>query len=84
MSRKRLSVIIDSHAHISAPVGVFAYQARLIASGGYPATKHPATGRHLDNMYPYIAECALLSEDERQGILSRNAGRLFGLVTAGA
>jgi 4-oxalmesaconate hydratase len=44
----------------------------------------PATGRHLDNMYPYIAECPLLSEDERQSVLSGNAERLFGLVTAGS
>lgn len=27
--------VIDSHAHIAAPAGVFSYQARLIASGGY-------------------------------------------------
>jgi hypothetical protein len=44
--------VIDSHAHISAPAGVFSYRARLIASGGYPGTKPPAISEqaHRDAM----------------------------------
>jgi 4-oxalmesaconate hydratase len=50
-------MVIDSHAHISAPPGVFAYQARLIASGGYPSTKPPVIGEqaHRDALAKHIA-----------------------------
>jgi 4-oxalmesaconate hydratase len=49
--------VIDSHAHITAPAGVFSYQARLIASGGYPGTKPPVISEqaHRDAMANHLA-----------------------------
>ena len=40
----------------------------------------PKTGRHLDNMLPYVSQSPLLSEQERTAILSENASRLFKLA----
>jgi 4-oxalmesaconate hydratase len=49
--------VIDAHSHITAPAGVFAYQARLIASGGYPGTKPPVISEqaHRDAMAKHMA-----------------------------
>lgn len=48
--------VIDSHAHISAPAAMFAYQSRLIVSGGYPIPKAPTITdqQHTDAMANHI------------------------------
>jgi 4-oxalmesaconate hydratase len=47
-------VIIDSHAHVVAPEGLYAYRANLIANGGY----HFGQPRISDDA---LAECAALN-----------------------
>lgn len=62
--------VIDSHAHISAPPQVFAYQARLIAAGGYPHTRPPkisdqahtdAMANHINRLEKHGTDLQLLS-----------------------
>ena len=62
--------VIDSHAHISAPAEMYAYQARLIASRGYPSTRPPkisdeqhreAVAHHLARLEQHGTDLQLLS-----------------------
>jgi len=62
--------VIDAHAHITPPPEVFAFQARLIASGGYPAARPPkltddqhraALAKHLDRLDQHGTDLQLLS-----------------------
>jgi 4-oxalmesaconate hydratase len=83
-------MVIDSHAHISAPAGVFAYQARLIASGGYPGTTPPAISeqahqevlaKHLDRLDVDGTDLQLLSPRPFHGMHSTGPAKIVDAWT---
>jgi 4-oxalmesaconate hydratase len=83
--------VIDAHAHISAPPEVFAFQARLIASGGYPEARPPklteqqhrdALAKHLARLDQHGTDLQLLSPRPFHMMHSAQPAKIVGSWTS--
>jgi len=70
-------MIIDIHAHFSAPDSLYVYKANLLSSRG--TAKDPVTGKWMDDTRPLIESISWLTESDKRKIFEENARAAFNL-----